>query len=119
MAADKDDVGVRLGDAGGDGADAGLGHELHANTGARVDLLEVVNQLGQILDGIDVVMRRRRDERDAGHRVAELGDVRTHLVTGQLAALAGLGTLGHLDLDLHGAGQIGRRDAETVRWRSA
>ena len=31
VAADQHDVGVRLGDAGGDGADADLGHQLHAD----------------------------------------------------------------------------------------
>ena len=38
-----------------------------------------------------------------------------HLVAGELAALAGLGALGHLDLQLVGVGQVLGRDAEAAR----
>ena len=43
--------------------------------------------------GIDVVMRRRRDEADARRRMAHLGDDGIDLVAGKLAAFAGLGAL--------------------------
>ncbi len=56
---DQDHVGVRLGDAGGDGADALLGHELDVDARLVVGVLEVVDQLGEVLDRIDVVVRRR------------------------------------------------------------
>ena len=102
VAADQHHVGMRLGDAGGDGADADLGHQLDADAGMVVGVLQVVDQLGQVLDGVDVVVRRRRDQADARRRVAHLGDPRIDLVAGQLAALAGLGALGHLDLQLAG-----------------
>ena len=59
MARHQDHVGLGLGDAGGDGADSRLGHQFHAHLGLRVDLLEVIDQLRQILDRIDVVVRRR------------------------------------------------------------
>ncbi len=62
VAADQDVVGARLGDAGGDGADPGFGDQLDADLGARVDLTQVVDELGQVLDRVDVVMRRRRDQ---------------------------------------------------------
>ena len=71
-----------------------------------VGVLEIVNQLGQIFDGIDVVMRRRRDQTDARRRVAHLGDPRIDLVAGQLAALARLGSLRHLDLQLSRLRQV-------------
>ena len=67
---------------------------------------QVVDQLGQVFDGVDVVVRRRRYQAHAGTGVAQLADVFGHLAAGQLAALAGLGALGHLDLDLVGAGQV-------------
>ena len=114
MSRDEDDVGVGLGHAGRDGADTGGGDELHADLGARVDLLEVVDQLRQVLDGIDVVVRRRRDERHAGHAVAELCDQSGDLVAGELAAFAGLRALGHLDLDLGSAGEVFGRDTEAA-----
>jgi hypothetical protein len=42
-------------------------------------------------------------------------DVLVHLVAGQLAALAGLGALRHLDLQLVGVHQVVRRHAEAAR----
>ena len=111
---DVHDVGQRLDHAGGDGADAVLGHQLHRHLG-RVDLLEVVDELGEVLDRVDVVVRRRRDEPDAGLGVAQPGDLARHLVARQLAALARLRALGHLDLDLVGEGEVLRGHAEAAR----
>ena len=114
MTADQNDVGVGFGHTGGHGSDAGLGDELHSDACAGIDLLEIVDQLREILDRVDVVVRRGRDEGDAGDGVAELRDVDADLVAGELSSLAGLGALGHLDLDLLGARQIGGMDAETA-----
>ena len=57
---------------------------------------------------------RRADEADAGRGLAHLGDPRVDLLAGQVAALAGLGALGHLDLDLYGAPQVAARDAKAT-----
>ena len=113
-AADDDEVGLRFCHTGGDGAHTALGHEFHANGCRRVDVLQVEDELGQIFDGVDVVMRRGRDERDAGDGVACLGDDVVHLEAGQLAALARLGALGHLDLYLFGVHQIFCRHTEAA-----
>ena len=43
-----------------------------------------------------------------GGGAAQPGDVRRDLVAGQLAALARLGALGDLDLELLRVGQVGR-----------
>ena len=115
VAADQHDVGLGLGHAGGDRADADLGDQLDADAGAVVGVLQVVDQLRQILDRVDVVVRRRRDQADAGRRVADLGDVLVDLVAGQLAALAGLGALRHLDLQLVAVDQVVAGDAEAAR----
>src|SRR4029450_8871064 len=74
----------------------------HARLGIRV--LEIVDELLDVLDRVDVVVRGRRDELHARRREAHLRDPRVDLPAGQLAALAGLGALGHLDL------QVGRVD---------
>src|ERR1700742_1791912 len=50
------EVSARLGDAGRDCADADLGDELDRHVAGRVDVLEVEDQLGQVLDRIDVVV---------------------------------------------------------------
>src|SRR5262249_34279661 len=49
-ARDQDVVGVRLRDAGGDRAHARLGDQLDADAPARVDPLQVVDELGQVFD---------------------------------------------------------------------
>ena len=98
VARDEDHVGVRLGDAGRDRPDALFAHELHVDPGLVVRVLEVVDELGQVFDRVDVVVRRRRDQADAGRRVSRLGDPGVDLGPRQLSALARLGALGHLDL---------------------
>ena len=114
-AGDRDMVGARLADARRDRADPDLGDQLHRNVGPRVGVLQIVDQLRQILDRIDVVVRRRRDQPDAGGRVAHPGDRLVDLAAGQLPALAGLGALRHLDLQDVGVDQVFGRDAEPAR----
>ena len=109
---DEDHVGVRLRDARRDGADAALAHELHADARLRVHVLQIEDELREILDRIDVVVRRRRDERHARRRVTDAGDFARHFVPGELAALAGLRALRHLDLQLVGVDEVVRRHAE-------
>ena len=114
MAGDEHVIGVRLGDARRDGADAGLGDELHAHTRGWIHLLEIVNQLRQILDRIDVMMRRRRDERNADDGVPQPRDQVGHLVAGQLAAFAGLRALRDFDLELVGPNEVRGGHAEAA-----
>ena len=47
-----------------------------------------------------------------GVDAADAGDALVHLVAGELTALAGLGALGNLDLQLVGVDQVLGRDAE-------
>ncbi len=61
------------------------------------------------------MVRRRRDQGDAGLGAAQPGDDLGDLAAGQLAALAGLGALGDLDLQDLGVDQVVRGDAETAR----
>ena len=119
VAGDDHLVGVRLGDAGGDRADAGHRHQLDRHVGGRVGVAQVVDQLLEILDGVDVVVRRRRDQPDAGGGVPGGRDPRVDLAAGQLPALAGLGALRHLDLDLRGVHQVRRWSPRTGRTRPA
>ena len=84
-------------------------HQLHVHPGLRVGVLQVVDQLRQILDRVDVVVRRRRDQADTRRGVPHLGHPRVHLVARKLAALTGFRALGHLDLDVGAVGQVVRR----------
>ncbi len=80
-----------------------------------VGVLQIVDQLGQVLDRVNIVMRRRRDQPDAGGRVAYFGNPGIDFLAGQLPALAGFGALGHLDLQLAGVDQVIAGDAEAGR----
>ncbi len=106
IAGNQHHVGMALGHTGRDGADAELGDELDVDARLRVGHLRIVDQLLQILDGVDVVVRRRGDELHARGGVTDLGDPRRDLGTGQVAALAGLGALGELDLQVGGVHQV-------------
>ena len=65
VAGDHDVVGVGLRHARGDRAHPDLGHELDRHPRARVRAAQVVDQLLEVLDRVDVVVRRRRDQRHA------------------------------------------------------
>ena len=115
VAAYQHHVAVALGHTRGNGTDAYLGHQLHVNAGLGVDILQVVNQLRQVFDGVDVVMGRRRNKLHARRGMTHPADEVIHLMTGKLAALAGLGSLGHLDLQVGGVDQVIGGYAEATR----
>src|SRR5712692_10448440 len=113
--ADGDDVGARFGYARGNDPDSGAGNELYADTRARIHGAQVVDQLREIFDAIDVVMRRRRNKRRAWRGVPDARDVFADLLRGQLAALTGFRALRDLDFEFFGVNEIIRRDPETSR----
>ena len=71
---------VGLGYTRGDRAHARFADEFHRNIRFPVGTLEVIDKLSQILNRIDVVVRRRRDQPHAGHRIAQFSDVLSHFV---------------------------------------
>src|SRR6056297_1502 len=109
-----DQIGVGLGHTCGNGTDARLGDQLHRYQGLRIDLLEIEDQVGQILDRVDVVVRRRRNQRHTRYRITQAGDQIIDLATRQLTTLTGLGALGDLDLHDISAPQVFGSDPETT-----
>ena len=67
--------GAGLGHARGDRPDPAPGHELDPDPRGRVDGAQVGDELGEVLDRVDVVVRRRADVALAGLAAAERGDV--------------------------------------------
>ena len=114
-AGNGDVIGAAFGDARRHRADAHFRHQLDGDARLAIGAFQVADQLGQILDGINIVMRRRRNQAHARGGVAHLGDMLIHFIAGQLTAFAGLGALGDLDLDIVGIDQIFGGDAETAR----
>ena len=111
---DEDDVGVSLGHARRHGPDSCFRDQLDVDPGALVRVLEVVDELGKVLDRVDVVVRRRRDESHAGRRMPRLGDPGVDLVTRELATLARLRSLRHLDLDVIAIDEVFAGHAEAA-----
>ncbi|GKT49344.1 uncharacterized protein ColSpa_09525 [Colletotrichum spaethianum] len=111
---DQDVIGLGLGNTGRDDTDTDLGHELDGDARAGAGALQVVNQLLQILNRVNIVVRRGRDETDAGGGVTGASNGLGDLVAGKLTTLTGLGSLGHLDLKLVGVGEVGRGDTEAT-----
>ena len=99
-AANHYQVGLSLGHTSGDGSHTTLGYELHAHGSCGIDVLQVEDELSQVFNRIDVVMRWRRYERDAGDGVTRLGDNIVYLEARQLSALTRLSTLSYLYLYL-------------------
>jgi hypothetical protein len=71
VAGHGDEIRIGLDHAGRDRAHARVRDQLHRHQRVGIDLLEVVDQLREILDRIDVVVRRRRDQSDARPRAAQ------------------------------------------------
>ena len=115
IAGNENVVGMSLGDARGNRADAHFRDQLDADPCGRIGVLQVEDELGEIFDRIDVVVRRRADQADAGSRVPHGRDHLVDLAAGELSPFAGLGPLGDLDLQLVGVGQIPACDAEAAR----
>ena len=113
VAGNQHHVRVRLGHARRDRADADFGDELHADARVAIGIFQIVDQLRQIFDGINVMMRRRRNQTDARRRAAHFGDRRINFFAGQFAAFAGLRALRHFDLQFLRVDQIMARHAET------
>ena len=80
-----------------------------------VSALEVMNELLEVLDGVDVVVRGRRDESDAWGRVTGLSYPRVDLRAGELTTLARFSSLGHFDLNVVGIDQVLAGYAESSR----
>ena len=115
MTRDEHDVGMCLGHTSRHRAHAPLRDELHVDPRLGIRVLQVVDELRQILDRIDVVVRRRRDQSHIRRRKACLRDPGIHLRTWELSALAGLGSLCHLDLQVGRIDEIFARHAESCR----
>ena len=115
VAGDQHHVGVGLRDAGRDRADADRADQLDVDSRFVVGVLEVVDELREVLDRVDVVVRRRRDQSDTRRGMPCLGDVRVHLEARKLTTFTGFGALSHLDLDVGGIDKVVAGDAEPSR----
>ena len=95
-----------LGHTGGNGADTDLGNELDTDARVTAAVLQIVNQFREVFDGINVMMRRWRNQSDARRGVPCLGNLGENLAPRQFAAFTRLGALSHLDLQFLGVDEV-------------
>ena len=79
ISGDSDVIGARLGNTGRDSSDADFRDELDRDIRLRIDVFQIVDELRQILDGIDVMVWRRRNQTDAGVECRVLATVASTL----------------------------------------
>ena len=111
-AGEGDDVGAGLGDPEPDRADVRHHRDLDRDANVGVDRLQLVDQLGEILDRVEVVVVRGRDQVGSRRRVSRRRDLLGDLLARQVATLAGLRALADLDLGDVGGVEHLRGDAE-------
>ena len=107
-------ISLRFGDSRRNDSNSNFGNEFDGDSGSRIGAFEVVDELLEILDRVDVVMRRRGDETDSGSRMSSSRDQLGNLLSRKLSSFSGLRTLRHLDLKLVGVGQVIARDSEST-----
>mmetsp|Transcript_40259 Transcript_40259/g.88004 ORF Transcript_40259/g.88004 Transcript_40259/m.88004 type:complete len:314 (+) Transcript_40259:361-1302(+) len=107
-------VSLALHDAGGNDTDANARHELHRDSRGRVRVLQVHDELSHVLDGVHVVVGRRRDEANARGRVASRRNGSDDLVAREFSSFSRLGALRELDLQLVGIGHVLCGNAEAA-----
>src|SRR5207302_92193 len=78
MSTDSDNVSSGLCHSGGDNSYAGTRNQFHPDPRAWIYRAQVIDQLCQILDAVDIVMRRRRDQHHFRHSVPQACDVDAH-----------------------------------------
>ena len=106
MSADKHNVSMALGHASGDGANTNFRNQFHVDPGVGVDVFQVMYQLCQVFNGINIMVGRRRDQFNPRCGLTHPSNIFINLMAGQLSTLAGLGTLGHLNLEVGSIDQI-------------
>ena len=113
VAADGDDVRSRFGHASGDDSNPGARDQFHADSRVRIDRAQIVDQLREIFDAVDVMVRRRRDQAHVRHSVPESRDIYRHLARRKLTALPRLRSLSDLDFQFIRVDQILRGYAKS------
>ncbi len=114
-AADDDDIRARFHDADRDRAEPRDRRHLYRDDRRGMHFAQIGDELRQVFYAVNIMMRRRTDEIDAGCRLADARDLRVHLGAGQMAAFTRFCALPDLDLNLVCINEVRGIDAEAPR----
>ena len=98
IAADINDIGPGLGNTHCDSAHPAGNRYLHRDPGRRVGGFQFGDNLGQVLNGIDIMVVGGRNKSGAGLAMPGAGHHPGHLAARQVTALPRFGALADLDL---------------------
>ena len=101
-----------LGNAGGNCSHPCFGNKLYRNIRVLVGVLQIVDKLRQILDRINIMVRRRGDQADSRSGVTGFCDPGIYFFCRKMSAFARFCSLRHLDLDLPCRHQIAAGHSE-------
>ena len=99
ISGDQYQSGSCFGNTGCYGTNAGFWYQFHRNPCIFIRILAVINELCKVLDGIDIMMWRWRDQTDSRCRMTGLGNPWIYLSSRQMSAFSWFCSLCHLDLD--------------------
>ena len=66
MSTDQDNIRMSLGNAGSDCSHTYRRNKLDVDARLMIGVFKIMNKLSQILNGIDIMMRRRRNQANTG-----------------------------------------------------
>ena len=98
MTGNQNNIRLGLNYSRSNSSNTNLTDQLYMNTGPWVRALKIKDQLLEVFNGINVVMRWWRDKTNARRRMPRFRYPWINFVCGELAAFAGFGTLRHFDL---------------------
>ena len=85
---------------GCDSTNTCFGYQFNGDSCIHIRVFQVINQLCKVLDGINIMMWRWRDQTDSRCRMTGLGNPWIYLSSRQMSAFSWFCSLCHLNLDL-------------------
>ena len=99
---------------GSDRTNTSLGNQFYGNICILVCIFQVIDQLCQVLDGIDIVMRRRGDQGNTRCGVTGFRNPWINLLRRKMSTFTRFCALCHFDLDFSCRHQITAGNTETT-----
>lgn len=101
-----DMVGERIGEKGWKSEKEKLRKKIERNIGWRIEVFKVVDEMRKILNRVDVMVRRRRNEEKKRSGVEGIGDGRIEIVKRKMEELEGIWEMRKIDMDKIGIEEI-------------